>query len=281
MQVLIVEDDHFFGEQIKELLQDRGITVIMARSAQEAIKAPINDCDGAIIDVMLANDPSQSGITSEESRSGFLTGVCVARRFRIRNPGLRVILLSSTVGRSEAEVWAHDNGAVFIGKDEGRSRLVRTLEQLGLAGTSIRSPRAFIVHGHDDRSLMHLKDYLQNTLRWREPVVLRDQANSGRTITEKFEEHASEIDCVFVLLTPDDIALATGTNDEKRRSRQNVIFEMGFFCGALGRRSGRVILLYKGAVELPSDIAGVAWIDISAGVKAAGEEIRKEIAAWT
>ena len=55
---------------------------------------------------------------------------------------------------------------------------------------------------------------------------------------------------------------------------------MGFFCGAFGRRSGRVILLHKGPVELPSDIAGVIWIDISSGVKAAGEEIRKEIALW-
>jgi predicted nucleotide-binding protein len=62
-----------------------------------------------------------------------------------------------------------------------------------------------------------------------------------------------------VLLTPDDVAVTTGSNDAKRRSRQNVIFEMGFFCAAFGRRSGRVILLHKGPIELPSDIAGVGW----------------------
>src|SRR5450432_998282 len=45
----------------------------------------------------------------------------------------------------------------------------------------------------------------------------------------------------------------------------------------LGRLSGRVLLLHKGPIELPSDLAAVVWIDISAGVKAAGEEIRREL----
>lgn len=38
----------------------------------------------------------------------------------------------------------------------------------------------------------------------------------------------------------------SGTNEQKRRSRQNVIFELGFFYAGLERRSGRVILLHKG-----------------------------------
>jgi predicted nucleotide-binding protein len=279
MQILIVEDDQFFGQQIKELLQDRGVAVVLARSAQEAINVPVEKCAGAIIDVMLPNDPLESGITSEESRGGFLTGVCVARRLRTQNPKLRIVLLSSSVGGSEAEVWAHNNGVTFLGKDEGRNRLLRALQQLGLSAPD-KTPRAFIVHGHDEQSLLHLKDYLQNTLKWQEPIILRDQPSAGKTIIEKFEEYASDVDCVFVLLTPDDVAITTGSNDEKRRSRQNVIFEMGFFCAAFGRRSGRVMLLHKGLIELPSDIAGVIWIDISAGVKAAGEEIRKEVAVW-
>lgn len=279
MQILIVEDDQFFGQQIQELLQDRGVTAILARSGQEAINAPVENCDGAIIDVMLPNDPLESGISNEESRGGFLTGVCVARRLRNKKPTLRVVLLSSSVGGGEAEVWAHANGVTFLGKDEGRNRLLRALQQLGLSVPD-KTPRAFIVHGRDEQNLLNLKDYLQNTLKWQEPIILRDQPGAGKTIIEKFEEHASDVDCVFVLLTPDDVAITAGSNDEKRRSRQNVIFEMGYFCAAFGRRSGRVMLLHKGPIELPSDIAGMIWIDIGAGVKAAGEEIRKEVAAW-
>src|SRR5205823_318316 len=157
--------------------------------------------------------------------------------------------------------------------------LVHALDNLGLLGTK-QTPLAFIVHGHDEVTILELKNYIQNTLKWREPIVLREQPNAGRTIIEKFEDHAHRIDCVFVLLTPDDKAIPADSNDTKRRSRQNVIFELGFFCGALERRSGRILLLHKGELELPSDISGVVWIDISKGIAAAGEEIRKEVASF-
>jgi len=95
---------------------------------------------------------------------------------------------------------------------------------------------------------------------------------------EKFEAEADDADVVFVLLTPDDQPSVTGgSNDEKRRARQNVIFEMGYFLGKLRRRSGRVLLLHKGPLELPSDISGLVYINISNGVEGAGETIRQEI----
>ena len=154
---------------------------------------------------------SRAEPTNEESRAGFLTGVCVARRLRIRKPGLRIILLSSAAG-GEAEEWAHDNSVIFLRKDEGRNRLLQHLQQIGLS-VARKTFRAFIVHGHDEQSLMQLKDYLQNTLQWQEPIILRDHPSAGKTIIEKFEEYASGIDCVFVLLTPDDVAITTGSND--------------------------------------------------------------------
>jgi len=52
------------------------------------------------------------------------------------------------------------------------------------------------------------------------------------------------------------IGLSQASNDEHRRARQNVIFELGFFYGLLGRYEGRVIALRKGDVEIPSDIHG-------------------------
>jgi predicted nucleotide-binding protein len=124
--------------------------------------------------------------------------------------------------------------------------------------------RTFIVHGHDHQTLVELKDYLQNTLKLGEPVVLRQMPGLGRTLIEKFEKEAETVDLVFVLLTPDDKAAALNDPDsEKRRARQNVILELGFFLGKLGRTSGRIILLHKGSVEIPSDIAGIEYIDCS------------------
>jgi predicted nucleotide-binding protein len=140
--------------------------------------------------------------------------------------------------------------------------------------------RCFIVHGHDHASLFELKDYLQNTLQLGEPVILRKTPSLGKTLIEKFERESETVKLVFVLLTPDDeMARPTDSEKKKRRARQNVIFELGFFLGKLGRESGRVLLLHKGPIEMPSDILGVEYIDIANGIESAGETIRRELKA--
>jgi predicted nucleotide-binding protein len=275
MRVLVVEDDQFYAQRISELLQDEAVETCVAQSAEEAINTDLTNFDGAIVDLMLPNNIQVSGISAEESRGGFFTGVAVARRLLKKKPGLRVVILSSS-GNAEAETWASQKSIPFIPKEDGYHTLIQSLRQLGIVSGD-RTPRAFIVHGHDSVALHELKNYIQNTLRWQEPIVLREQLSAGKTLIEKFEEYSRKIDCVFVLLTPDDNVVAANTSEGKRRSRQNVIFEAGFFYGALDRKSGRILLLHKGPVELPSDIAGVVWIDISNGIQAAGEEIRKEV----
>jgi predicted nucleotide-binding protein len=226
---------------------------------------------------MLPNDPAESGISPEAARGGFFSGVALCREVKRRGHKMPIILLSSGLVGGEAKEWASQQRIPFLFKDEGPHSVLRALEKAGVLAT-VPAPKAFIVHGHDDTAVSELKDYLQNTLEWQEPVVLREQPSRGKTIIEKFEELASRLDCVFVLLTPDDSGINFSTDDDKRRARQNVVFELGFFYAQMGRKSGRVIVLRKGALELPSDIQGIIWIDISKGIKAAGEEIRKETA---
>jgi len=61
-----------------------------------------------------------------------------------------------------------------------------------------------------------------------------------------------------VVLTPDD--LGGPDKDQLRpRARQNVIGEMFWFAGRLGRN--RVCALKKGDVEMPSDFAGVGYTE--------------------
>ena len=131
--------------------------------------------------------------------------------------------------------------------------------------------KIFIVHGHDSLAKYELKNYIQNILQLGEPIILSEKPSAGLTIIEKFEKYALDSNLVFVLLTPDD---EYGT---EVRARQNVIFELGYFLGRLGREKGRVILLYKGRLDIPSDIAGLTYIDINGGVESAGEQIRREI----
>lgn len=134
--------------------------------------------------------------------------------------------------------------------------------------------KIFIVHGHDKLSTYCLKNYLQNTLKYPEPTILSEVAGCGDTIIEAFEKEADKAGLIFVLLTPDDM-LKSG----EIYARQNVIFELGYFMGKYGRRSGRVILLLKGPVTLPSDLDGIKFISIDKGIEAAGEEIRRAINA--
>lgn len=66
----------------------------------------------------------------------------------------------------------------------------------------------------------------------------------------------------IVLLTADDRGGTTSTpyENQKPRARQNVIFELGYFLGKLGRN--RVCGLYVPGVEIPSDHTGVLYVEL-------------------
>ena len=120
------------------------------------------------------------------------------------------------------------------------------------------SNKVFVIHGRDEGTKETVARFLQTL--GLEPVILNEQANRGRTIIEKFEDHAHARFAV-ALLTPDDAGLLQGDkNNLKPRARQNVIFELGFFIGRLGREG--VCALTKGDVEIPSDYAGVVYIPL-------------------
>ena len=91
-------------------------------------------------------------------------------------------------------------------------------------------------------------------------MILHEQPDGGRTIIEKFEEHA-EVGFAVALLTPDDVGALKGDESNLNpRARQNVIFEFGYFIGKLHRE--RVCALVKGDVEKPSDYDGVLYIPL-------------------
>lgn len=118
------------------------------------------------------------------------------------------------------------------------------------------SSRIFIVHGHDEAMKQSVARFIEKI--GLEAIILHEQANAGMTIIEKFENYA-DVGYAIVLLSPDDMAYhQTETPDDaKPRARQNVVFELGFFIGRLGR--DRTFALMKDNVEIPSDISGVVY----------------------
>lgn len=120
----------------------------------------------------------------------------------------------------------------------------------------IASHEVFIVHGHDEEAKTKAARFVEKL--GFKPIILHEQASSGKTIIEKIEEYTN-VGFGIVLYTPCD----TGGKKEsvpilKDRARQNVVFEHGYLIGKIGRKN--VCALVKGDVETPNDISGVVYV---------------------
>jgi len=123
-----------------------------------------------------------------------------------------------------------------------------------------KSNRVFIVHGHDSLPKIDVARTLEKL--GLEAIILHEQANEGKTIIEKFERDASQVNFAIVIFSPDDLGYPKNKPEEiKHRARQNVILELGYFSGILGRKN--VCVLYNGEVEIPSDYLGVVYIEMN------------------
>lgn len=140
---------------------------------------------------------------------------------------------------------------------------------------SIDNKKVFIVHGHDDKSRLETCTLLKTEFQL-EPIVLQEQPNDSLdTIIAKFERLASDCGMAIILMTADDIS------DKFTRSRQNVIFELGYFLGKLKSRDERKIIIIKnGDVEIPSDISGVLYLEFHKSVEELYLPLKKQLEHW-
>jgi len=119
----------------------------------------------------------------------------------------------------------------------------------------------FLVHGRNEgirESVARFVESLGLSI-----TILHEQPNRGQTIIEKFEEY-SDVRFAVVLLTGDDRGGLADRSPETvhPRARQNVILELGFFLGKIGR--DRVCALYEPGLEIPSDYSGVLFVELDA-----------------
>ena len=129
----------------------------------------------------------------------------------------------------------------------------------------VLSQDIFIVHGHNEE----MKQVVARTISQLglNPIILHEQSNGGKTIIEKFERNAEHINFAIILLSADDLAASVieleGVKDDdlrqhlEKRARQNVVFEMGYFSGKLGRSN--VFLLLQEGVAKPGDLEGIVY----------------------
>lgn len=110
--------------------------------------------------------------------------------------------------------------------------------------------KIFVIHGHNSEMKKDVQLFLANC--GLEEIVLQEQPSMNSSVMQKFNYYANQCSFAIALFSEDDIQ-----KDGKKRARQNVVFELGYFCGILG--NDRVRILKQGNVEIPSDLSGIIY----------------------
>lgn len=83
----------------------------------------------------------------------------------------------------------------------------------------------------------------------------------GQTTIESIVDLSVQYDFAILILTPDDLLLKRG--GQAFAPRDNILFELGLFTGALGRARTFMVYGREETIHLPSDLAGVTAVTYS------------------
>lgn len=119
----------------------------------------------------------------------------------------------------------------------------------------------FVIHGRDEKTRVELELLILKST-GTSAIVLSDQPNRGATVIEKFESAFTPASFAIAIMSADDQGGLMGSDPLQPRARQNVLLELGYAMGKLGR--SRTAVLYDPAVDLPSDLGGIAYYPIDA-----------------
>lgn len=126
---------------------------------------------------------------------------------------------------------------------------------LPIQHVSLRSLPVLVIHGHDRLALLELQNLLLTKFPNVVPRVMVSQQHGTLGMSEKFDRIAGDVWGAIALITPDDKGASTRDEEpDAMRARQNVVMEVGWAWGKLGRH--KCLLLKRGDVDLPSDLAG-------------------------
>jgi predicted nucleotide-binding protein len=133
----------------------------------------------------------------------------------------------------------------------------------------------FIIHGRNEAKWRELKDIVKSQFRLNPIVLLEEPDKGSETVIEKFERYAETCSYAIALFTPDDEVTSGG--ETYLQARPNVVYELGWFCGRLGRPS--VMLLLQTGTSLFSDFGGIIRKEFSRNASEKTSEIRASLVA--
>jgi CRP/FNR family transcriptional regulator, cyclic AMP receptor protein len=99
---------------------------------------------------------------------------------------------------------------------------------------------------------------------------------AGEAYIESLESEARRSDFALLILSPDDKVFSRGKVSQA--PRDNVIFELGLFMGAIGRKRAFLVSPQGEKLKLPSDLEGITRIQYTkANLRKAVSEIAEQI----
>jgi CRP/FNR family transcriptional regulator, cyclic AMP receptor protein len=145
-----------------------------------------------------------------------------------------------------------------------RALAVEIADRLRQRGQLVRDPNSVpeVFIGSSSESIK-VANAVQQALRpdhvkiklWKQSVF-----GASETTIESLENAASRSDFAILVLTADD--KITTRRRKQVAPRDNVVFELGLFMGALGRKRTIMLVEKKKSLRLPPDLKGVTYIPV-------------------
>jgi predicted nucleotide-binding protein len=218
-------------------------------------------------------------------KEAFLTGI----KYKITKGALQSTLITISSNRKNltpllnqrSTIWEEENPEFFLSSSENYIR-------------DWAKEKIFIIHGKDRIQPLLLNKFLNKHKI--DAIIFDDLTDKGKTIMEQIEQIRNNVSFAFAILTPDDLGCAKEDIEKitsglkppakealnkvleilQRRTRQNVLFELGLFIGALGRENV-CFLKQKSINDLPSDLDGVLCKYFDKTVEESFDELRDEL----
>jgi predicted nucleotide-binding protein len=96
---------------------------------------------------------------------------------------------------------------------------------------------------------------------------------ASKTTIEDLWSLTRDADFAIIVLSPDDVSISRG--NKKQSPRDNVIFELGLFIGALGRERAFIVAPGDIDIKIPTDLLGVTFLPYkTSGVNTLGRRLQ-------
>lgn len=153
-----------------------------------------------------------------------------------------------SLGKAYPDIWR------WIAKELSR----RLLQRNRLVAEAREKIRIFVISSVEALPIARAVENAFEYDDYNVTLWTRDVFKASRYPIESLEAELDVSDFAIAIVQPDDVTKIRG--EDRAVPRDNVIFELGFFMGRLGRERAILMEPRGGEVSLPTDLSGITTI---------------------